>query len=179
MVQYSDEEILTWIKQASTLEKGYRALMSKYQEKLYYVIKRILENHDDTDDVLQNTFIKAFKALNNFEERSSLYTWLYRIATNEAITFLKSRKAKKTDALDHHSYMLEEKTGEDFDENLAVKKLELALAELPERQREVFNMRYYDELSYEQISDLLKTSVGALKASYHHAVKKIEAQLLA
>jgi len=153
--------------------------MSKYKERLYWHVRRLLMSHEDADDVLQNTFIKAFRAIDNFEERSSLYTWLYRIATNEAITFIKSKKAKHTDTLDNYTYKLEVTSADDFDPNIALKKLETALAGLPERQREVFNMRYYDELSYDQISELLQTSVGALKASYHHAVKKIEAQLLA
>lgn len=179
MIHSSDEEILNLIKNPVSLEQGFRSLMKKYQEKLYYVIRRMVENHDDTDDVLQNAFIKAYRAIHNFEERSSLYTWLYRIATNEAITFIKRRKAKQMVTLDGHAYKLEEKTSDDFDSNLALKKLEIALAGLPDRQREVFNMRYYDELSYDQISELLQTSVGALKASYHHAVKKIEAHLLA
>ena len=179
MVHASDEDILAMIKTPASLEQGFRILMKKYQEKLYYVVRRIVESHDDTDDVLQNTFIKVFRAIGNFEERSSLYTWLYRIATNEAITYLKSRKNKQTDALELHSYKLEERSGDDFDAGMAIKKLEVALSGLPERQREVFNMRYYDELSYDQISELLQTSVGALKASYHHAVKKIEAHLLA
>lgn len=179
MIHSSDEEILTLIKNPVTMEQGFRSLMKKYQEKLYYVVRRIAENHDDTDDVLQNTFIKAYRAIGNFEERSSLYTWLYRIATNEAITFIKSKRIKQTESLENHTYKLEEKSGDDFDSEVALKKLALALEGLPDRQRQVFNMRYYDELSYDQISELLETSVGALKASYHHAVKKIEAYILA
>ncbi|MBK8701560.1 MAG: RNA polymerase sigma factor [Saprospiraceae bacterium] len=174
-----DEEILNLLRNEVTLERGFRLLMQTYQEKMYWHIRRIVGSHDDADDVIQNTFIKAFKGFKGFEERSSLYTWLYRIATNEALSYQKSRKAKAIVSIDDHDHYLEEKSGEDFDTEKAVEKLNKALTELPEKQRIVFNLRYYDEMSYQDMSEILETSVGALKASYHHAVKKIEARLLA
>ena len=171
-----DEQIVTLLRDASTLEKGFRMMMAKYQEKVYWHIRRIVEDHDDTDDALQNTFIKAYRGFANFEGRSGLYTWLYRIATNEALSLMKSKKSKGTMTLeDYHQGNAEH----DFDEEKALKKLARALEDLPEKQRLVFNLRYYDEMSYQEMSEVLDTSVGALKASYHHAVKKIEAYLLA
>jgi RNA polymerase sigma factor (sigma-70 family) len=176
---FSDDEILVFLKEESTLEKGFRLLMEKYQERIYWHIRRILENHDDTNDVIQNTFIKAFRGLKIFEERSSLYTWLYKIATNEALTFKKNKKAKATSSVDDEAYKLAEKSTSDFDESVAYDKLSNAINELPDRQKQVFNMRYYDELSYQEMASILELSEGALKASYHHAVKKIESFLLA
>lgn len=175
----TDEEILFLIRDENSLEKGFRSLMQKYQEKIYWQIRRIVGSHEDADDVIQNTFIKAFRAINNFEERSSLYTWLYRIATNEALSFQKSKVAKATMPIDDVTHKVEEKSSNDFDHVDAISKLEKAMEDLPEKQRLVFNMRYYDEMSYQDISQILGTSIGALKASYHHAVKKIEASLTA
>jgi RNA polymerase sigma factor (sigma-70 family) len=178
MVEQTDQELLTLIREPASLEKGYRLLMQKYQEKLYWHIRRMVGNHDDTDDILQNTFIKAFKNINSFEERSSLYTWLYRIATNETISHQKSAHSRHIVAMSDYT-TLPEKTTEDFDNEAVEQKLNKAIQDLPEKQRTVFNMRYFDELSYQEMSDLLATSVGALKASYHIAAKKIEAVLIA
>jgi RNA polymerase sigma factor (sigma-70 family) len=175
----SDEEILVLLRENASMEKGFRLLMQKYQEKIYWHIRRILENHEDTDDVIQNTFIKAYRGLKGFEERSSLYTWLYKIATNEALTFKKSRTNRASVSIDDEVYHLEEKSSLDFDEQHAYKKFQSAIDTLPDRQKEVFNLRYFSEMSYQEISSLLNTSEGALKASYHHAVKKIEAVLSA
>lgn len=179
MLQAEDDKIVELLRNNSTLEQGFRLLMNKYQEKVYWHIRRIVESHEDTDDVLQNTFIKAYRGFENFEGRSSLYTWLYRIATNEALTHQKNKKNKSTRQLDEIPLAREQSADGEFDEAKAVQKLKKAMEELPEKQRIVFNMRYYDELSYQEMSDILDTSVGALKASYHHAVKKIEAYLLA
>jgi RNA polymerase sigma-70 factor (ECF subfamily) len=132
-------------------------------------------NHDDTDDVLQNTFIKAFKALEGFQEKSSLFTWLYRIATNEALSFIESSKRKSTVSTDFISQKPDDNI---YDSEKIIVKLNSALATLPAKQKIVFNMRYYEEMSYEQMSEILDTSVGALKASYHHALKKIESHLI-
>lgn len=172
-----DTEILTMIKNPQMQEKGFRLFMQKYQEKIYWLIRRIVMTHEDTDDVIQNTFIKAFRNINAFEERSSLYTWLYKIATNEALSFKRSKHGKHTVSADQMAHKLEEKSTSDFDGEAATAKLNMALSELPEKQRTVFNLRYYDEMSYQEMSELLQTSVGALKASYHHAVKKIEMAL--
>jgi RNA polymerase sigma factor (sigma-70 family) len=175
----SDNEILVLLRENTSLEKGFRLLMQKYQEKIYWHIRRIVENHEDTDDVIQNTFIKAYRGLKGFEERSSLYTWLYKIATNEALTFKKSRNNRASVSIDDEVYHLEEKSSLDFDEQHAYKKFQSAIDTLPDRQKEVFNLRYFSEMSYQEISSMLNTSEGSLKASYHHAVKKIEAVLSA
>jgi RNA polymerase sigma-70 factor (ECF subfamily) len=132
--------------------------------------------HEDTDDALQNTFIKVWGNLDNFRSESGLYTWLYRIATNEALTLLKKKKRKYllplTDVENQLANTLE--ADEEFNGTDIQKKLQKALLTLPEKQRLVFHMKYFDDMKYEEISEILSTSVGALKASYHHAVKKIE-----
>lgn len=137
-------------------------------------------DHDDADDVLQNTFIKIWKGLENFKEESQLFTWLYRIATNEALTFLRQKQKLNTTSLHPIEYQLSKSLESDefFKGDAIQLKLQQAILTLPEKQRVVFNMRYYDEMPYEQMSDILETSVGALKASYHHAAKKIEEYLL-
>ena len=174
-----DAQILLLLKDQRTYETGFRTLMIKYQERLYHHIRRMVTDHDDTDDILQNTFVKVHRGIEGFREQSGLYTWLYRIATNEALTFLQSRKRKSTESLDDGEMTLHEKLSGDvfFDGDMAQARLHAALRTLPEKQLAVFNMRYYDELSYQDISKITGTSVGALKASYHHAAKKIEANL--
>lgn len=134
----------------------------------------MVENHDDTNDILQNCFIKVYRSIKGFESRSKLYTWLYKIATNETITFLNKRKRKRTESIDNVASVNNMTASRDIDSNQLLIKLKQAIGLLPEKQKLVFNMRYYDEMTYEQISDVLGTSVGGLKASYHHAVKKIE-----
>jgi RNA polymerase sigma-70 factor (ECF subfamily) len=129
-------------------------------------------DHDDTNDVMQNVFIKAWANLGNFREEANLYTWLYRIASNESLTFITSKKRKVTQSLENLQVTAPQSNGPSGDE--IQHKLQLAINLLPEKQRIVFNMKYYDELKYEEMSKVLDTSVGALKASYHHAVKKIE-----
>lgn len=177
MRELSDEDILNLLEDKGSLERGFGLLMGKYQERLYWHVRRMVVDHDDADDVIQNTFVKVFKGLHRFERKSKLYTWLYRIATNEAITFLNARKRKATTSLDNETLNLSERLTADvfFDGDAATARLIQAIDTLPEKQRVVFNMRYYDEMSYQDISDVLGTSVGALKASYHHAAKKIEA----
>lgn len=171
----SDTEIVALMLTTGQQNSGLRQLMNRYQESLYWVIKNIVESHDDTDDVLQNTFIKAYKNIEKFESRSSLFTWLYRIATNEALTFKKSKQKKATVSIIENSTSSGDKAIENENsEDDVLQKLEYALDTLPERQRQVFKMRYYDELNYEEIANILGLSEGALKASYHHAVKKIE-----
>jgi RNA polymerase sigma-70 factor (ECF subfamily) len=172
----SDDQILALLTDEQQKELGFRVLMKKYQERLYWHIRGMVSDHDDADDVLQNTFIKVFKNIHRFKKKSSLFTWMYRIATNEAITFLKKEKRRMSTSIDQEGAALAETLRADvfFDGNDAVLILRLALNTLPDKQKQVFQMRYYDELSYQEISDILLTSVGALKASYHHAVKKIE-----
>ncbi len=178
MVDSIDNKILELVKNPSTRDKGFKLLMDTYQKKLYWSIKRNVGNHDDTDDILQNTLIKAYKGIHNFEERSSLFTWLYRIALNETYTFNKNNIKKATTSYDTSTENIKEGMSFDFDFNDAIAKLQKAIASLPEKQRQVFNMRYYDELTYQEMSSMLATSEGALKASYHIALKKIESIIL-
>ena len=171
-----DKELLYEFSQPLLKEKAFTAIIKKYQEKLYWHIRRMLVDHDDTNDVLQNMFIKVWKGLENFREDSQLFTWLYRIATNECLTFLEQRKKRTSVGLDDDESGLSNtiKADEGFDANKLEWKLQLAIQKLPEKQRFVFNLRYYDEMPYEEMSRVLDTSEGALKASYHHAAKKIE-----
>ncbi len=175
--EITDDEILGLMNVPKTYETGFRLLMQKYQEPLYRHIRRMVNDHEDTDDVIQNTFIKIFKNIERFEGKSKLYTWLYRIATNEAITFMNSRNRRDTQTLDDPNVVYvsnQIKADNYFDGDALQEKFEQALTTLPDKQRAVFNLRYYDEMPYEEMSGMLGTSVGALKASYHHAVKKIE-----
>ena len=161
-------------------ERGFTAIIKKYQEKLYWHIRRMVVDHDDANDVLQNMFIKVWKGLENFREDSQLFTWMYRIATNESLTFLEQQKKRASVSIDNVENGLSNrlKADKNFDGNKAEWKLQLAMQELPEKQRAVFNLRYYDEMPYAEMSLVLETSEGALKASYHHAVKKIEDYIL-
>ena len=175
----SDETILKLLEAPSTFEKGFRLLLQKYQERLYWHIRRMVTEHEDANDVMQNTFVKVYKGIKNFKGNSQLYTWLYRIASNESITFLRKKQRQISTSIHDEEGGLENQLRADtyFDGNEIQRKLQLALNELPEKQRLVFNMRYFEEMPYKDISASLGTSVGALKASYHHAVKKIEAFL--
>ncbi len=172
----TDKELLAQFSNSDTKEKGFTAIVRKYQEKLYWHIRRMVIEHADADDVLQNVFIKVWKGLENFREDSQLYTWLYRIATNETLSFLEKQKRTATQSLNDLESSLENKIKADsyFDSNQLEWRLQLAIQELPEKQRLVFNLRYYDAMPYEKMSQILETSEGALKASYHHAAKKIE-----
>lgn len=175
-----DNELLAQFKDPSSKEKGYTRIIKKYQEKLYWHIRRIVVQHEDANDVLQNMFIKVWNGLDNFREDSQLYTWMYRIATNESLTFLEQQKRKSTLSLSDEESGLSNKVkaSEHFDANKLEWKLQVAIQKLPEKQRVVFNLRYYDEMPYQKMSEVLETSEGALKASYHHAVKKIESFIL-
>ncbi len=172
-----DKELLFQFRDPATKERAFTAIIKKYQEKLYWHIRRLVVNHDDADDVLQNLFIKVWKGLENFREDSQLYTWLYRIATNESLSFLEQEKRRSVVSMDDE---LESNLGNkvradtDFDANKLEWRLQVAIQQLPEKQRVVFNLRYYDEMPYQEMSRILDTSEGALKASYHHAAKKIE-----
>ncbi len=164
------------LKNGKTKEKAFRILISKYKERLYWHIRKIVISHDDADDVLQNTFIKIFKNIDKFNEQSKLYSWMYRIATNESITFINKRaKERNVDISDYHEQLastLESDVHFSGDEIQLI--LQKAIATLPQKQQLVFNMKYFDEIKYNEMSEILETSVGALKASYFHAVKKIE-----
>ena len=175
-----DKELLFQFKNEATRETAFTRIIKKYQEKLYWHIRRMVVEHEDANDVLQNMFIKVWKSLDNFREDSQLYTWLYRIATNESLTFLQQQKKRSSISLSDDENLLSNriKADEHFDANKLEWKLQLAIQKLPEKQRTVFNLRYYDEMPYEEMSRVLETSEGALKASYHHAVKKIEEYIL-
>ncbi len=176
MAQVDDSEILRLFRDEKTRNTALGHLISKYQQRLYWHIRKIVIDHDDSDDVLQNTFIKVWKGLSNFKEESKLYTWLYRIATNEALTHLRNKQKMQADSIHPIEYQLSKSLESDnyFTGDEIQLKLQQAILTLPEKQRIVFNMRYYDETPYEQMAEILETSVGALKASYHIAAKKIE-----
>jgi len=155
---------------------GFRLLVETYSQKLYWHIRRLVILHEDADDALQNTFINVWKSIGNFRSESSLYTWLYTIATNEALSLINKRKRNSSISIDDlGSYFESSHEGSTwFDGDEAQLKLQNAILKLPEKQRIVFNLKYYDEMTYDEMSKVLKTSEGALKASYHHAVIKIE-----
>ncbi|MBK9224625.1 MAG: sigma-70 family RNA polymerase sigma factor [Flavobacterium sp.] len=159
-----------------TQNEAFQILLSQYQKPLYYHIRNIVLNHDDADDVLQNTFIKVFQHLKGFKGDSKLFSWMYRIATNEAITFI-NQKAKRNGTTSEalQSKIVENLKSDSFFDGTEIQiKLQKAIVTLPEKQQLVFKMKYFEEMKYEDMSEILGTSVGALKASYHHAVKKIE-----
>ncbi len=167
------------LRQPESCRQAFNEVMREYSEPLYWQIRRMVESHDDASDVLQNTFLKAWQNIENFRGEAKLSTWLYKIALNESITFLARERKRLNLSLDdeesHLVNLIEADEWIDGDE-LAL-KLRKAVASLPEKQRMVFNMKYYDDMKYEQMSEILGTSVGALKASYHLAVKKIEKML--
>ena len=175
----NDQELLARIRSPFTKELGFRQLIETYQKPVYQVIRRMVLIHEDADDLTQNTFIKAYKALDRFEGNSSLFTWLYRIATNESLTFLEKKKKRFFFSLDDHQEKLEsyiDSSATLSGDEIQV-KLQKSLLKLPDKQRLVFHLKYEEDLSYEEISKITGTTVGALKASYHHAVKKIEQEL--
>ncbi len=176
MVDLTDKELIERFRQGNNENYIFNLIIRKYQERLYWQIRKILISHEDSDDALQNTFIKAYENLKNFREESSLYTWLFRIATNEALLLLKKRKRKYILPLTNLQSQLEEALVSDSycNGDEMQMKLQKAILTLPEKQRIVFNMKYFDDMKYEEIAEILNTSVGALKASYHHAIKKIE-----
>jgi len=173
---YTDQEIIQLISQAPTVELGFRVLMANYQERVYWHVRRMVYSHDDANDIAQNTFVKIWQNLAGFRSDSNLYTWIYRIATNETFDFLRKKKRYVFSPLGDYRDELKKNLEDDniFDGDAVEKELQKALLNLPDKQRIVFNMKYFDEMKYEEMSSILGTSVGALKASYHHAVKKIE-----
>ncbi len=169
----NDTEIIADILENRNPQEAFKELIIKYQKPLYWHIRKIVIDHDDTDDILQNTFIKAWHSIREFKQQSKLYTWLYRIATNEALMFLRKRKRRFFTSFEDE--IIQKLTTDPFfDGDEADLNFQKAILSLPTKQRIVFNMRYFDEMSYEEMSEILNTSVGALKASYHHAVKKLQ-----
>ena len=175
-MSHSDQEILDLIANPSTRESGYKVLILTFQKRIYGVIRKMVIIHEDADDITQNTFIKAFRNIHKFQSNSTLFTWLYRIATNESLNFLERKKRRFFIPIDdHHEVMENYLTSSTLVSGEHIEmKLQKALLKLPDKQRLVFNLRYFEDLPYEEISRITGTSVGALKASYHHAVKKIE-----
>lgn len=175
-----DQQILEQIRSPFTREMGFRQLVETYQRKVYQVIRRMVIIHEDADDLTQNTFIKAYRHLEKFEGNSAIFTWLYRIATNEALSFLEKKKKRFFFSLEDHQEKMEsylDHHGNMNGEEIQI-RLQKAILKLPDKQRLVFHLKYQEELTYEQMAEITGTSVGALKASYHHAVRKIEQSVL-
>ncbi len=173
---YEDDEILAAYREEGKQNYAFNLLMRKYSERLYWHIRKMVGLHEDADDLLQNTWIKAWKNLPDFREESGLYTWLYRIATNETLSFLKREKIRNMFSGGYNDISLAEKycIGVEFEGKEILRKLYRAIATLPPKQRAVFNLRYFEEMKYEEISEIMGVTVGALKASYHHAYMKIQ-----
>lgn len=172
----SEQILIEQLKDEKERRSAFSKLVERYSEQLYWHIRKIVLTHDDANDVLQNTFIKVWTNLDGFRGDAKLSTWLYKIALNESITFLTKLRNQNKISIDDSDGFLVDKLENDtyFDGDEAQLKLQRALLTLPEKQRIVFNMKYFEEMKYEEMSEILNTSVGALKASYHHAVKKIE-----
>lgn len=176
MNPYNEQEVLKLLQDESTQRKGFEMIVAQYSEQLYWQIRRMVLSHDDANDLLQNAFVKAWMNIDYFRAEAKLSTWLYRIALNECITFLNKQRAANTVSIDDPEAVLVQKLESDpyFSDDDAQLLLQKALLALPEKQRMVFNLKYFQEMKYEEMSEIFGTSVGALKASYHHAVKKIE-----
>lgn len=175
-MQYTEDEIVEQLRDPARQRDAFARVVNLYGEKLYWQIRKMVLNHDDANDLLQNTFLKAWTNIDYFRGEAKLSTWLYKIAVNECITFLnRQRNINNVSIDDTDVFLLERLKGDEyFDGDEAQLKLQNAILTLPEKQRLVFTMKYFDEMKYEDMSDILGTSVGALKASYHHAVKKVE-----
>ncbi|HRS38752.1 MAG: RNA polymerase sigma factor [Bacteroidota bacterium] len=180
MTEYSDEELLEQFRQESTRHVAFNTLVRRYQQRIYWHIRKIVIDHDDANDVAQNVFVKVWKNLDNFRSDSKLFTWLYRIATNESISFLNQKRRRFFVPWSDVENQLSNTLHNDpyFKGDRIQLKLQQAILKLPTQQRIVFNMKYFDGMKYEDISEVLGVTVGALKASYHHAVKKIEKYML-
>ncbi len=178
---YNEQEMLVMLQDETQLHKAFNILVKTHSQQLYWQIRNMVLNHEDANDILQNTFIKAWNAIPSFRGESKLSTWFYRIAVNEALTFLNSQRTANLSGILELEDVLAQRLEADcyFSGDEAQLKLQKAVLTLPEKQRLVFNMKYFDEMKYEDMSEVLGTSVGALKASYHLAVKKIENFLLA
>lgn len=171
-----DHELLIKIRNPETRSYGFNLLVRAYQQRVYWLVRKMLIDHDDADDVTQEVFIKVHKAIDKFREDAQLYTWIYRIATNECLSFLNKKKRRFFLPLEDVNKELSNKidASPNLDGDEIQRKLQKALLTLPDKQRLVFNMKYFDDMTYEEIAVITETSVGALKASYHHATKKIE-----
>lgn len=171
-----EQDLLKLFREEGNERYAFNLIVDKFSERLYWHIRKLVASHDDANDILQNTLVKAWNALPSFREESRLYTWLYRIATNESLTFLKKARLKSFLSLSDYSRQLENQLEADayFNGDETQRLFRKAVLRLPDKQRAVFTMRYYDDMKYEEISEILGTSVGALKASYHHAFQKVQ-----
>ena len=179
MMGIADSEILEKFSRESTKNEAFGLLIQKYQEKIYWLCRRMVINHDDADDLVQEVFIKVWKNLDGFRADAQLYSWMYRIASNECLQFIKKQKQRNQTSLDAESNHLADQYGslDGLNGDQIQAKLYSAIATLPEKQKLIFQLKYFDEMKYEEISTILGTSVGGLKASFHLAVKKIEEHL--
>ena len=171
-----DKELIELFNQEESRNYAFNLIIKTYQERVYWQIRKMVINHEDADDLTQETFIKVFKSLSSFKEDSQLFTWIYRIATNNCLSFLKKKKRRNILRFSSLESDLMERVASNYSGDTADPEylLQKALATLPEKQRMIFNMKYFEDLKFKEISEILETSQGALKASYHHAVKKIE-----
>jgi RNA polymerase sigma-70 factor (ECF subfamily) len=174
-----DKDLLAKIRNPETSSYGFNLLVRAYQQRVYWLVRKMVIDHDDANDLTQEVFIKVHKYIGTFREDAQLYTWIFRIATNECLTFLNKKRRRFFLPIEDVSNLLSRKidTAPDLSGDEIQKKLQKAILKLPDKQRLVFNMKYFEEMSYEDMSEVTNTSVGALKASYHHAVKKIEEYL--
>ncbi len=174
----TDKEIIDLYRAGETNE-AFKHIVHQYSERLYWHIRRFICSHDETNDLLQDIYIKIWNALPFFRGDSALYTWIYRIATNESLNYLRKQKLRTALSFDSFPSLMEKKIDEDiyFNGNEIQRELHKAIQKLPDKQKAVFNLRYFDDLSYKEISEILSTSEGALKASYHHAYNKIKEEL--
>ncbi len=172
---FDEAKIVPLLRDGKTRPLAFTQVVDQYKERLYWQIRRVALNHDDTDDILQNTFVKAWTGLDTFRGDAKLSTWLYRIAANETLNFMEKESKRRGASIDDEESGVAQQLESDpyFDGDETQRQLQEAIASLPVRQRQVFNLRYYDEMKYEDMSQMLDTSVGALKASYHHAARKI------
>ncbi len=174
-IEMDDIELVKSLQNSSTQAEAFRQLVHLYKERIYWHVRRMVNNHEDADDIVQNVFIKIHKGIHGFKQQSKLYSWIYRIATNECISFIEKRKRHRTISIEHQGDKIQ---NEAPTPELIMKKLMHALQLLPAKQRAVFNMKYFEEMSYKEMSEIMETSEGALKASYHHATQKIKHTIL-
>lgn len=178
MRKESDEDILAYLQSKKTKDMGFAMLMERYKERIYWYIRRTVVSHEDAEDVLQECFIKVYQHVGKFKGNSKLYTWIYRIATNECIKLFRSRKISFVDNKEIDTVLISRLQYEMCNEEEIVLKFKEAVLRLPKQQQAVFNLRYYDDLSYEEIAQIIDSSVGTLKTNYHYAVEKVKNYLL-
>ena len=178
MNDYNEKEIIALLKEPARQRKAFECIVKQYSDPLYWQIRRLVLTHDDSNDILQNTFVKAWLNIDYFRAEAKLFTWLHRIAFNECLTFLNRKQHQHLSIDDMDQEVLNKLEGDPYFNGDETQKTFLrAVHQLPEKQQMVFNLKYFKEMKYEEISEILGTSIGALKASYHHAIKKIEAFL--